>query len=160
MLTAERLREVLHYEPQTGVFTRLVRTSHNMRVGDVAGTRLKAGYIQVGIDGKNYYAHRLAFLYMTGKWPEHEADHRGGDRADNRWQNLRDATRSLNQQNLRAPQRNNSTGRLGVRLIGGKFAAVIYANGKARHLGTFADPDTAHAAYVKAKRALHAGCMI
>jgi hypothetical protein len=68
-LTAERLREVLDYNPETGVFTWKVRTSIRVVAGKVAGSVGKRGYLIIGVGGRNYYAHRLAWLHMTGEWP-------------------------------------------------------------------------------------------
>ncbi|MCK9994454.1 MAG: hypothetical protein Dbin4_02974, partial [Alphaproteobacteria bacterium] len=98
-LTQSRLKELLHYDPDTGVFTRRVQTSSNARVGDVAGCLHPEGYRHIQIDGKRYAAHRLAWLYMTGEWPTNQLDHLNGVRDDNRWGNLREATHGQNQQN-------------------------------------------------------------
>lgn len=120
------------------------------------------GYWAVGIDGRNYYHHRLAFLFMTGEWPAHHVDHINGDRADNRWCNLRSCTPTVNQQNLRAPQSNNRTGLLGVTKINDSrrtkpYVAQLFANGKRVLCSYHATPEEAHQAYLKAKRELHEG---
>ena len=80
-LTAERLREVLHYNPETGVFTRL-KTEKNWRSGDIAGG-FRAGYIQIRVDGAKYSAHRLAWLYAYGVNPIDEIDHIDGNKSNN-----------------------------------------------------------------------------
>ena len=91
-LTAQRLRELLSYDPETGQFTRLVSVSHGKR-GSIAGGVKETGYVAIRIDGIKYRAHRLAWLYMTGAWPAEEIDHINRRRNDNRWVNLRPATR-------------------------------------------------------------------
>lgn len=160
-LTAERLRELLDYDPDTGVFTWLICANNN---GAIAGSRAGAlhseGYFYIGIGGKRYFAHRLAWLYMTGKWPEHDIDHRDGNRSRNVYSNLRSVTRSVNLQNQRQGRSNNSTGRLGVTRKDGGFAAQISVNGKHVSLGTHATVELASAAYVEAKRRLHEGCTL
>ena len=83
-LTAERLREVLDYDPDTGVFTRKVRTASSVKVGDVAGSLNGKGYIRIRVDGRLYFAHRLAWLYVHGEWPVDQVDHINGIKNDNR----------------------------------------------------------------------------
>lgn len=160
MITLDRLRELLHYEPSAGVFVRRARTSQNMRTGDVAGTLMKSGYCQIGLDGRYYYAHRLAVFYMTGRWPTAQVDHIDGVRANNRWSNLREATAAMNQQNLRRAMKNSRTGLLGVSPSFGKFEAAIMAGGRKHRLGRFDTPQEAHAVYIAAKRKLHGACTI
>lgn len=88
MLSAERLRELLDYNPLTGVWTWRVppnKYSHHIRADDaIAGHRAAKGYRAITIDCRPYYVHRLAWLWMTGSWPTHDVDHRNGDRGDNR----------------------------------------------------------------------------
>jgi hypothetical protein len=147
-LTAERLREVLHYNPDTGVFTRLVASRHNARfVGSEAGRTQGIGYREIRVDGRRYLAHRLAWLYMTGAWPKAETDHTNLDRADNRWCNLREATRSQNFANKRL-QANNTSGRKGIRRQpSGKWRAEHKFNGKPIRLGLFDTPGQAALAH-------------
>jgi len=165
ILTAERLREVVEYDPATGIFTRRIRLAQRHQVGDRAdfvstGTQLK-GYRRLAIDSKRYLAHRCAWLYMYGEWPERDVDHINGDRGDNRLANLRDVARRTNLENLRKPRSDNHTGYLGVIAHpGGRFRARIQHNGKGIHIGMYATPDEAHAAYVEAKRRMHEGCTI
>lgn len=163
-LTAERLRELLHYDPDTGVFTRLVATGGRYRadVGDVAGTDSDQGYILISVESYQYRAHRLAWLYMTGGWPQHEVDHRDAIRSNNRWGNLRDVTPKVNQQNLRKAQKNSKTGLLGASWCKRhkRFVARLYVGKKYRSLGYFESAELAHAAYVQAKRRHHEGCTI
>ncbi len=97
-LTVERLREILHYDPETGIFTWLVTLSNRGCAGTVAKGR-SCGYLTIRINGILHYQHRLAWLYVNGQWPTEEIDHANGDKADNRLCNLRAATRSQNMLN-------------------------------------------------------------
>jgi HNH endonuclease/AP2 domain len=154
VLTAERLREVLNYDPETGIFTWKLRTSWRVRVGDFAGSQFGKRR-QIGVDGVDHYVHRLAWLYVYGVWPASGIDHMNGDPSDNRICNLREATQAQNMQNLRKADKDSKTGFLGVSEDKKKFTARIMANGKKYHLGNFSTPEEAHAAYVQAKRRLH-----
>jgi hypothetical protein len=160
-LTAERLRELLAYEPGTGLFTWRVDRCLNriVKAGMVAGsTHTTYGYVYIGVDGRNYRAHRLAWLYVHGAWPEHEIDHINGLPADNRIVNLRDVTSSANKQNLRrAKSSNKSSGLLGVQKKRNRWYAHITVRGRQRHIGVFDTPELAHAAYLFAKRQSHEG---
>lgn len=164
-LTPARLRELLDYDPFTGVFTRkidllLPRGGIKIRAGTVAGSADGLGYLRIRVDTRKYKAHRLAFLYMTDQWPVHEVDHINGVRDDNRWSNLRDVTRSVNQQNQRGPTATNSTGLMGAHRRPYNFASQIQIDGKNVLLGSFKTKEEAHEAYITAKRAHHAGCTI
>lgn len=157
MLTQVRLKELLDYDPDTGLFRWKLYRGRLAKRGDVAGGEGAKGYWRVWVDGKFYSAHRLAFLWMTGEWPEHEVDHINGVRADNRWANLRQSTRSENMHNrLTSIGKKNGT-LLGVskNTHGGKFSAVIAVDGKRHRIGSFPTPEAAHAAYLKAKDELH-----
>ena len=87
---------LLKYDPETGVFTWLADRAHNALAGCIAGSRLSSGYCQIKVGGPLFYTHRLAFLYMTGRWPSAEIDHIDHNRGNNAWGNLREATRSQN----------------------------------------------------------------
>jgi hypothetical protein len=156
-LTAERLREVLDYNPETGVFTWKVRTSIRVVAGKVAGSVGKRGYLIIGVGGRNYYAHRLAWLHMTGEWPASEIDHADRVRTHNKWSNLRLATGGQNQHNAGA-RINNSSGALGVNWDKrrGCWVAKICIDRKQIYLGSFGlDKGAAEAAYRCAKAELH-----
>ena len=155
MLTQTRLKEVLEYDPTTGIFTNRVSRS-NMRAGSVAGCVTPNGYISISIDGKRYLAHRLAYLCVVGSFPPDHIDHINGIRDDNRLANLRVATRSENCRNSRK-RSNNTTGYKGVWFDKrtGKFQAQIRINGKKKYLGLFLTPEEAHRAYAKAANTLH-----
>lgn len=101
-LSYDRLRELLHYDPETGQFVWRVSPSAKVAAGALAGGPNKAGYITIGIGGRRYKAHRLAWLYMTGEWPAEQIDHVNTVRDDNRWANLREATHIQNQRNRRS----------------------------------------------------------
>jgi hypothetical protein len=161
-ITAERLRELLDYNPETGVFTRNVRTSNSVQVGEVAGCVMNKGYVHIVVDGAPFLAHRLAWLHQHGDWPTGMIDHIDGDRTNNAASNLRQVTNSLNCQNQRKAKRSNVTGLLGVApgRTPGTYRACIYVNRRQLHLGTFKTPEQAHAAYIAAKREHHTGCTI
>jgi hypothetical protein len=155
-LTAERLRELLHYNPETGIFTRIAPV-YGCRIGDAAGSLTKKGYIEIGIDNKVYYAHRLAWLYMTGEWPPHYVDHREFQKADNRWDTLRNAPPSESQFNRRK-QHNNTSGYKGMHRHTRdktKWVARIGVRGKQIHIGWYDSPEEAAAAYKAAAIKYH-----
>jgi hypothetical protein len=131
------LRELLHYEPETGVWTWRVRPANCMRVGDIAGTDHIRGYRAILIARRQYLAHRLAWLYMTGAWPR-EIDHIDCNKANNCWANLREATHSQNVANIRR-RRDNTSGLKGVcwHRAHNCWGAYITIKGKQRHLGYF-----------------------
>jgi hypothetical protein len=153
-LTAARLRELLHYDPDTGVFTWRVKRRGTASAGSIAGT-VNDGYVKIKVDGVRWGAHRLAWFWMTGSAPADEIDHQNGDHCDNRWSNLRQGTHADNMQNQITAQADNRTGLLGVRRRGKRFGAEINANGVKRWLGAFGTAEEAHAAYVATKRELH-----
>jgi hypothetical protein len=161
-LTAQRLRELLSYNPETGAFTWKVANGSRAKVGAVAGTTNYHGYVLISFCGKQRPAHRMAWLYMHGEWPAQDIDHINGDRADNRISNLRCVSRSVNMQNQRKPRSNNNSGLLGVSWVASRqlWVAQINIFGKQTHLGRFRDKDEAHEAYLAAKRQLHEGCTI
>lgn len=161
MLTAERLRKLLHYDAETGVFTRLV-DSGPARVGDIAGSLMRNGYIRISADGKQYYAHRLAWLHVHDEWPAAGIDHLNGHKTDNRISNLRDVSQVVNGQNQRKAHKRNRGGLLGASFDKGtgRWAAQISHGGRNRYIGRFESADSAHRAYLQVKRVLHAGCAI
>lgn len=158
-LTAEGLRALFHYNPETGLFTRKTKTWPGSRIGEVMQGLRADGYIQLAICGRRWTAHRLAWLYMTGGWPDGVIDHINGDRADNRWSNLRDVSQSGNQQNRRGAQRNSSHGIAGVTRSGRPEkpwrAQIKLPGGPRVNLGNFATQEEAKAAYEAAKRVAH-----
>lgn len=156
-LTAQRLRELVHYDPETGAFTWRVKPNQNIRVGATLGC-LRNGYLCTKVDKHQCYLHRLAWLYMTGDWPVHCIDHIDGNRANNAFSNLRDVTMTVNLQNRHAAAKTNkSCGLLGVcRSTGQRWRASIRVNGQ--HIVTcHGTAEEAHAAYLAAKRLHHPG---
>lgn len=150
LITADRLRSLLSYDPKNGLFVWISPTCARMKIGDLAGClQQPGGYWKIYVDGRQYFAHRLAFLYMTGEWPKADVDHINGDRADNRWINLREATRSQNCGNVRR-HCDSRTGFKGVTQARGKFQAKITLAGRSVYLGVYATAEAAHAAYVNA----------
>lgn len=146
---------------ETGLFVRLSDIC-NVKAGRITGNRNTGGHIGFAIDRRMYLAHRLAWLYVHGSWPEGQIDHINGIRTDNRICNLRDVSRSINAQNVHGARKDNKLGLLGVcwREASKKFIAQIQVAGKVRHLGMFRTAEDAHEAYLKAKRKYHPGCTI
>ena len=166
LLTAARLRELLDYHPETGLFRWRVKPSKRIAAGALAGSPGRGGYLRVQFGGVTSYCNRLAVLYMTGSWPVGIVDHRNGDTANNEWLNLRDTSEGINQQNRHRASKRSKTGLLGVSVSGSLFQAHIRepgvsgSPGKQRYLGSFATAQEAHGVYLAAKRQLHAGCTI
>lgn len=154
-ITAEGLRAVIDYNKETGVFVWKKGAVLHCFAGKVAGTYGKKGYRTIKLNQKRYQAHRLAWLYVYGAWPEMEIDHINRVKDDNRICNLRDVSSAENKHNCIAALRNNTTGFRGVRNKGNCYEAWIKVDGAPKYLGTFRTPEDASAAYVRAKRALH-----
>lgn len=155
-LTADRLRELLDYNPETGVFTCRVKLTLRLVPGRVMGYP-KGKYAVIRLGGHCYKAHRLAWLYMTSSWPTETIDHIDGDGRNNAFCNLRQVTQTLNTQNLKRARSTSQTGVLGVGMNKRRFRARIRTGDKLIHIGSFKTAEAAHAAYLEAKRALHPG---
>lgn len=153
------IRDALSYDPSTGLFTWRVSPCKNVKAGDAAGFSRAGGYVGIQIGGKTYYAHRLAWLYVHGRWPTHQLDHINRIRGDNRIANLRECTNTENQQN-RNVSRANVSGFTGVswNRAARKWVAQIRAHGRKQYLGLFPTSEAAHAAYTEAKRKFHSLC--
>lgn len=163
MISPAELRELLHYDPGTGVFTAKTRRGNCVHVGDVAGHVSVKGYRVIKVLGTAYKAHRLAILYVTGEWPADVVDHINGMRDDNRYANLRCADSYINSQNKRAAVSGSKSGLIGAHKgawKGRRWVSEICHNGKRTFLGVFGTAEAAHLAYVEAKRQLHQGCTI
>lgn len=159
MITQERLKYLFRYDPDTGDFLRLITTSHNAKEGTIAGCNSR-GYLVFSIDGSLNFAHRMAWLYMTGELPLNHVDHINGVKSDNRFSNLRDVTNAINTQNTRTARPcNASTKLLGATVDKrrGTFRSQIKINGKNIFLGDHSTAEKAHAAYIEAKRKIHKG---
>ena len=150
MIDQNQLKELLSYDPDTGVFIWL-KSYNNVVTGKQAKTKGRNGYIDIRIKGVRHYAHRLAWLYMTGKNPENVIDHIDRDKTNNKFNNLRDVSRKENTNNQVKPQLNNRTGVRGVIPYVNGYSAQIRIDGKSVHLGVFRNVKDAEAAYICAK---------
>lgn len=146
-LTAERLREVLHYDKTTGVF-RWKINCHPVKAGDIAGCQTACGYRQIKIDKRIYRSHRLAWLYVTGEWPLSMLDHRNGDRSNNEFDNLRECNGTQNNGNI-GKRSFNKSGFKGVYRNGkwSTWVATIGLKKRVLFLGCHATPEAAAMAY-------------
>jgi hypothetical protein len=157
MITHAKLTEILSYDAAAG---NLVwrKPRPKIRVGQIAGSKHHKGYINLEIDGKHYAAHRLVWFYVTGKWPKDQIDHINGDKADNRFENLREATNGQNRANTKNC---NKHGLKGVRRLawmkpdGKCWQAQITHNKKVTYLGCYYTKEDAHSAYCDAAKRLH-----
>lgn len=156
MLTQERLKELLDYDPETGLFTWLVQYNSRTVVGNVAGCIDNNGRRKIQIGGNQYYGSRLAWLYMTGEWPVGLIDHKDGDQANNAWNNLREATYNESTHNRYLPV--GESGLRGVRRVSSnphRWEARIAVGYRRVSLGAFDSVEEAHAAYLAASENLH-----
>ena len=154
MLKQKRLKEVLHYSPKSGLFINLVDRGRGGRAGTFVAQPRPDGYVRIQIDGVQFYAHQLAWLYCYGILPK-QLDHKNGKPQDNRIKNLRVSTQQQNCFNS-ARQKNNRIGFKGVSLhkSSGLYRAQIWRDSKKYHLGYFRSPKKAYAAYLKKSKAL------
>jgi len=142
-----QLKSILHYNPDTGEFIR-IEGAGSARVGDVAGAITPYGYLRISVKSKLYFAHRLAFLYMTGNWPSDQLDHINRIRDDNRWNNLRECNQSENSANG-SSRKNNTSGFKGVcwNNRDKKWQAGIGFEGKMIAIGLYKQKEQAALAY-------------
>jgi hypothetical protein len=153
VIDAAVLRERLRYDPETGTLNWRRKPPGPRRPR--AGFARPDGYRGIVVGGVCFLEHRVIWCIVTGEWPEHQVDHRDGDRSNNRWLNLRAATQAQNNQN-QALSTANTSGFMGVsRARRGRWRAFIKTEGKHRSLGEFDDPESASAAYLAAKAVLH-----
>lgn len=154
MLTQNRLKELLHYDLESGIFK--WKVARSVPIGSIAGRKNTAGHIQISIDNRRYQAHRLAWLYVYGFWPGQDIDHINRVKDDNRIVNLRDVSRSANCYNVIDPQSNNKTKVLGVHFCNRqkKYVAQIVKNNKKLFLGYFDNIVDAKSKYDKVKNEL------
>jgi len=133
------LQEILNYNPLTGDFTWKIRIAKRIRIGDIAGCICNSqGYRIIRINKCNHLAHRLAWLYMYGKYPEQDTDHIDGNKLNNTINNLRDVSRGTNCRNKKQLS-NNTSGITGVGWCKArkKYIARLTFNGKIINLGRF-----------------------
>ena len=150
-LTQQRLHELFRYDQNAGQFVRRVGIKGSA-AGTMAGTVNFHGRHVMRVDGRDYQAHRLAWLYVHGLWPDDEIDHINGDPLDNRMANLREATSSQNKMNRRGARRDNKGGVRGVeRLPSGMYRARYRLNGKSVHVGVYPTLDEAGEAATEAR---------
>lgn len=149
----KEIRDLLEYFPETGVFLWKI-DRQNAKIGTRAGYIVAKGYRVISVKLKRYYAHRLAWLYMTGKWPQEQIDHKNMMKDDNRFENLRHATGG---QNLANSITRASSGFKGVKYFKRDhvWAAYIGHNNKKYYLGRFPTPEEAHRAYCIAAEKFH-----
>tara|TARA_R110000851_G_C12908492_1_gene548974 strand:- start:75 stop:572 length:498 start_codon:yes stop_codon:yes gene_type:complete len=142
-LTQEKLKSAILYDSDTGLFLWISPQANKVNVGDVAGGE-QHGYINIKIDSVPYKAHRLAWMYVHGFFPEGSIDHINGIKSDNRICNLRGVTHQENMRNM-SKRRDNKTGVTGVykRKDNGKYCASIRVNTKIKHLGSFSSLEDA-----------------
>lgn len=153
-LSQTALKRELYYDPGTGLFTWAPTRSSRARVGKVAGTLRPDGYLQIRICGQTFLAHRWAVLYMTGRWPAEEVDHVNGIRTDNRWENLREATRQQNAANQKRRTGHRPLPR-GVKKYLKRFRARIHVGDTDYHLGMFDTPEEASREYEEVAELVH-----
>lgn len=140
-ITQEQIKQQLNYNQDTGVFTWAIKTGR-VKIGDIAGSRDGRGYWQINVLGKVRKAHRLAWLYMKGRFPKEQIDHINQDRLDNRFSNLREVTNKENNKNS-TMQKNNTSGYTGVSFDGKRWVAYITVDDKKKHLGRYKDKNEA-----------------
>lgn len=155
-LTQKDLTELIHYDPISGLFS-WSKVRRGVVVGKSLGTDNGFGYLRITVLGRSYYAHRLAWMYVHGAFPDCQIDHINGNRGDNRLGNLRAATSAENVQNKTKAQSNSASGVLGVswHKHGKKWQSHIAKDGKRLFLGLFETIDAAQQAYLSAKRRIH-----
>lgn len=145
-LTVDRLREVLDYDSETGVFIRTAATGSRAVIGAVAGSVAKIGYRYINIDGRKYLAQRLAWMFVHGEFPRGVVDHIDGNRSFNAIRNLRICSIRQNV-SFQAMHRDNTTGYKGVHRKRSMWSAEITVNRKKVRLGVFRSPQDAAQAY-------------
>ena len=160
MLTQKRLKELLEYNPETGIFIRKTAIAQ-VKAGSIVGYS-QSGYLAARLDASPYYLHRLAWIYVHGYFPKDQIDHINCIRKDNRIVNLREATDAENRQNMPNLRKDNVTGFTGVspHKATGKFRARVKINGKEIHLGLFETKEQAYEIHIKEKRKHYPFCTI
>ena len=153
------IEDCLTYDPDTGLFKWVNPGGSGVfKQGWFAGT-IDNSYAHIRVNRKKYKAHRLAWFLMKGEWPKNQIDHIDGNRSNNKFNNLRDVTPSVNMQNMKKPNGLNTLGYLGVHFDNArqKYTARLTLNGKKEFLGRFETAEEAYEAYLQAKRLRHEG---
>ena len=154
MLTQERLKELLDYDPESGVFVWKTSPNGFVHVGSRAGSRMNRGYIRIRLDKKFYLAHRLVWLWEYGKYPQGTIDHIDRDKLNNRARNLRECTHAENLQNANV-RRDNTTGHKGIVKDRNRWRVSISVDGRRINIGTFKTLSLATAAREAAEIQYH-----
>jgi hypothetical protein len=155
-LSPSYVKALLAYDPIKGELRWKVNRRPRGKRGALAGCRRKDGYLVIGIDGKMYLGHRIAWVIMKGRWPSEQIDHKNENPRDLRWESLRSATHGQNLQNIKV-YKSNTSGFKGVyhHSSCARWGAMISVNKKKHHLGLFKTPEEASEAYKKAAKKLH-----
>ena len=158
MITQEELKKQLYYNSETGIFTRLISNHHSVKIGDKAGC-LDNGYLRIVVNNKQYYAHRLAWLYIYGEfnqYPQFVIDHIDGNKLNNKISNLRKITNQQNVLNQKL-RKNNTSGVKGISWHSRDkcWIARLMINGVAKHLGQFKDLELAELVVIEARKKYH-----
>lgn len=156
MAIEQELMRVLRYEPDTGLLY-WTDLAHKSVKGRKAGTPHTTGYIVVMYHGQFFKAHRIAWLLTHGEWPKQSIDHIDGDKTNNRISNLRDVDGTTNEQNKEKARIDSQSGLIGASPYRKRWKAQIRVNGEVKYLGVFDTAETAHQAYIEAKKIHHAG---
>ena len=152
-ITHQGLLQLFAYDPLTGVLTHRKTTTNRVKVGDPVGSLHSKGYLHTRLDGKTVKVHRVIWFYQTGQWPKEDIDHKDGVRSNNRWANLREATREQNLHNMKI--KDPKSGFKGVVKRGGSFMARIRTKGAVHYIGSYTTAEAAAAAYDYAALRLH-----
>lgn len=156
LITQDELKRVIFYDPKSGLLTWIVSPSRSVRAGSLAGSINKSdGYVKVKVNGRLYFGHRLAVLYMTGEWPDH-TDHANAIKSDNRWSNLRVCSSLENAWN-KSKQHNNTSGFVGVTWCkkSMKWKPSLSVRGKRINLGYWDDIELADLIVREARNKYH-----
>lgn len=159
-ITQDELKRLFSYNRNTGILRNRIQRGSS-RKGHAVGINSDRGRLVLKIHRKTYQVHRLIWMYVYGHWPKHGIDHIDGNPSNNRLANLRDVPAAHNAQNRHGPQANSKSGVLGVVVTRhGRWRAQVQFKGVSYHVGCYTTKEEAHAAYLKAKRAIHPGCTI
>lgn len=154
MIDHSELLRQLNYDPNTGLFTWKVGKKSFSDIGRVAGNHIN-GYVEIRVNMKKHYAHRLAWFYVYGEWPTAMLDHINRVKDDNRISNLRLSDHSQNGLNMVRAKSNSESGVLGVTKRGSRYSAGITVRGQRLSLGTYDTAEAASKAYFEAKTKCH-----
>lgn len=146
MITQQYLKDILFYDPETGLF-KWIQAKFGRTLNKWITTQDKQGYVVIKIDGVQYLAHRLAWLYMTGEWPSELIDHKDTIKNNNKWLNLREANYQQNMQNRNVSYISTTNLKGVFENSSGNFIARIQHNGEKINLGTYKTKEEAHEVY-------------